>query len=122
MAFPPSWMMWDCSRLHLHDVRQDHISTGARYWWSSFDHLIRSSQQRLRHGQAECPGGLEVDDQVELRWLLHGQVTGLGALEDLVDVARGAPEEVRQVCSIGHETTGLDKGRQGEDRRQPVLE
>src|SRR5215470_14194839 len=100
--------------------------TAFRQWRNyrllSFDHLICSTQQRLRHGQAERPGGLEVDDQVELRRLFHGQVTGLGALEDLVDVARGAPEEVREVCSIGHETTGLDKGRQGEDRRQPVLE
>ena len=37
----------------------------------------------------ECLGRLQVDDQFELRRLLDGQVGGLGALEDLVDVDRG---------------------------------
>src|SRR3977135_1363720 len=56
---------------------------------SLLDHLIRSLQQRRRDRQAEGFGGLEVDNKLELGRLLHGEVRGLGALEDLVDVAGG---------------------------------
>ena len=59
---------------------------------------IRPLQQRRRDRQAEGLGGLEVDDQLELRRLLDGQVGGLGAFQDLVHVERGAPEEIGE-CS-----------------------
>jgi len=32
---------------------------------SLFDHLVGSGEQRLRHGEAERLGALEVDDQLE---------------------------------------------------------
>ena len=60
----------------------------------SLDHLIRPLQERRRDRQAERLGGLEVDHQLELRRLLDGQVAGLGALEDLVDVGGGPPVQV----------------------------
>src|SRR5713101_7270832 len=75
----------------------------------SLDDLIRPPQQRWRDRQAEGLGGLEVDDQLELRRLLDGQVGGLGALEDLVDVGRGPPKHISKVRSIGHEAPGIDK-------------
>src|SRR4030095_5770031 len=40
----------------------------------SFDHLIRPRQQQRGDGEAEGFGGLEVDDQLELRGLLDWQV------------------------------------------------
>jgi hypothetical protein len=33
----------------------------------SLDHLIRPQQQRLRDGEAEGFGGLDVDDELQLR-------------------------------------------------------
>jgi hypothetical protein len=36
-----------------------------------------------RNGEAECPGDLQVDDQLELHRLFDGQSGGLGAFEDL---------------------------------------
>jgi hypothetical protein len=43
------------------------------------DDLVRPQQERLRDRQAERLGGLEVDDQLELRGLLDGEVGGLCA-------------------------------------------
>jgi len=40
-----------------------------------------------RYGKAKHFGSLEVDDQIELRGLFHGQASRLDALEDLIDVA-----------------------------------
>src|SRR5215472_4285726 len=40
------------------------------------DHLIRPRQHRGRDSQAEGLGGLEVDDQLELRGPLDGQIPG----------------------------------------------
>src|SRR5882724_12429522 len=50
------------------------------------NNLVRSQQQRLWDGQPEGLGGFEIDHQLELRRLLHGQVAELRALEDLVHV------------------------------------
>jgi len=48
---------------------------------SLLDQLIRPPQHRRGNGQAEGLRGLEVDDQVELRGLLHGELGGLRALQ-----------------------------------------
>ena len=32
-----------------------------------FDHFVGGREKRLRDGKAECPRGLKVDDQLELR-------------------------------------------------------
>jgi NitT/TauT family transport system substrate-binding protein len=52
----------------------------------SFDHLVGALQQRLRDGQAESLGGLQVDQELELRRLLYRELAGFGTLEYLVDV------------------------------------
>jgi hypothetical protein len=44
--------------------------------------------------EAKGLGGLEVDDQLELHGLLHGQVSGLGPLGDLVHVCGRAAVDV----------------------------
>ena len=48
------------------------------YWITS----SALEQERRGDRDPERLGGLQVDDQLELRGLLHGQVRGFGALQD----------------------------------------
>jgi hypothetical protein len=46
------------------------------------DHLVRLEEDGWGDRQAQRLGCLEVEDQLEFRGLLDGQVPGLGALEE----------------------------------------
>src|SRR2546428_723951 len=73
----------------------------------SANHLVRQEEERWGYGDAEGLGGLEVEDQLELCGLLHRQVGGLGAFQELVHVGGGASPQVKHVWSIRHETASL---------------
>src|SRR6185312_15913048 len=51
-----------------------------------FDHLVGAQQDGGWDLDAKCPGGGEIDGQLEPGWLLDRQVGGLGALENLADI------------------------------------
>src|SRR6516162_10934973 len=88
----------------------------------SFDHLVGAQQERLRNGQAECLGGREIDDKLESGWLLDRNITGLCATQNLVDQLGRAPELIRVVWAVGHETARLNKRAGIEHRRQSRAE
>jgi hypothetical protein len=52
----------------------------------SFDDLVGLGQDRLRDGEAESPGGLQIDHQLECRWLLDREIGWLSAIEGLSGV------------------------------------
>src|SRR5438128_7777104 len=71
--------------------------------WKSLNDLIRPPQQRLRNRQPERLGGLEVDDQLELGWLLDGEIGGSRALQDLVDIDGTASVEIGRIRGVAHQ-------------------
>jgi hypothetical protein len=66
------------------DVRSSYVSQPPLLVFSVLpNHLIRSSQHIRRNRHADLLGGLQIDDELELDRLLHGQVGGLRPFEDL---------------------------------------
>jgi hypothetical protein len=53
------------------------------YHCASFDHLFGPHEYRRWNRQPKNLGGLKVDQQLELGWLLHRQIGGLGAFQIL---------------------------------------
>src|SRR5262245_1568582 len=85
------------------------------------DHLIRLEEERRRDSEVEGLGGLEIDDQLEFRGLLYGQVSRLGAFEDLIDKSCGTLVMVRQAWPIAYKATGLCKTLLAGHRGEPLL-
>jgi hypothetical protein len=65
-----------------------------------FDDLTCLQQHRRRDRQADCLGGLEVDDQLVPCRLLHGQVARLGPFEDLIHLDGGLSDLVIKVHGV----------------------
>jgi hypothetical protein len=74
-----------------------------------FDHLVGTGEQRGWHIEAHRLRGLEVYHQIVLGRPLHRQVTRLLAFEDTIDVARGAPELVEEIRTVGDQTASSGK-------------
>ena len=72
---------------------------------SLFDHLVGASKYRLRNGEAQCFGSLEIDYKLVLRGRLHREIAGLLALENAIDIAGRAPELVGKIWSVGDQAT-----------------
>ena len=60
-----------------------------------FDHLVGNSEQFIRHVEAQCLGGVQVDDQLELGRLHDRKISGLLALEDPTSPLNGVVFDLR---------------------------
>src|SRR5262249_10900565 len=85
------------------------------------NHLIRSCQHVRRNRQTDLLGGFEVDDELELRRLLHREISRLGAFQNLVHIRGSASEQVGGVRAIVHESAGFRIVWLWVNRREPVL-
>src|SRR5215471_21097909 len=75
----------------------------------SLDDVIGSEQQRLRDGETDLLGRLEIDDELELRRLLDRNIAGLGTFQNLVHIHGGAPVQVGNVHAVRHKNAGFYK-------------
>ena len=96
----PSW----CAAANYRDGPKPEVAV-------LFDHLVGDRKYTRRNSQGERLGGLEIDDQLELGWLLDREIAGLRTTQNLVDVVCRAPEPFRGAWSVGHERAGFDDNR-----------
>ena len=73
----------------------------------SSDQPTRPGKHLGRNGQANLLGSCQVDHELKLGRLLHGQIGRLGALKNPVHVICDAPVALRFVRPVGHEPTGI---------------
>src|SRR5215471_19109525 len=71
---------------------------------SLFDNLVGTSEQRCGNCEPERFSRDQVNNQVKFCRLLDRNVGRYRSAQNLVDVAGSASEQVRVVCSIGHQT------------------
>jgi hypothetical protein len=86
------------------------------------DHLVGATEQRERECDAECLGGLEVDEKLDLSGLLDGQIGGLVALENPAGVDAGLTVHVRNTASVAHQAASRGELAILEDRGHRVAE
>jgi hypothetical protein len=95
----------------------------AREWHRSLsDHLVGLEEERRGNGQSQGLDGLEVDHELERGGLLHGEISRLGAFEELVDVGGRPPISVRLARPIGHQAPGRHRVSPIARRGQSMLD
>src|SRR5215510_4154084 len=76
---------------------------------ASLDDLIRSCQHVRWNREADLLGSFQIDDELEFFGLLHGEVGGLGAFQNLVYVVSCLAVQLIVVDPIRHETALFHK-------------
>src|SRR5262245_20873985 len=71
---------------------------------NSFDHLVGADEQSGRHGKAETPCGLEVEEQLNPRGLLYRQLARLFAFENAGGVDASQTVSVGNAAAIARQT------------------
>src|SRR6266566_6460132 len=66
------------------------IGSQTRESRTSFNYLVRKSEESGWHGEAEFFGGLQIDNQLKSGGLLDRQLGRVRALQDAIEIARGS--------------------------------
>ena len=69
-----------------------------------FDHLVGQQLERVRHGEAEDGGGLEINDQLVFERELNGQIARICASQNLVNIRRGRSRLLQLIDAIRDQT------------------
>ena len=72
-----------------------------------FDHLGCARKYRWRDGESEGLCDVEIDDELELRWLLYRKIGRLSPFEDSIHIGSGAPIKLGGLDRESHEPVGI---------------
>src|SRR6516225_8058272 len=86
-----------------------------------FDHRIGTGKQSRWDFEAKGPCGLEIDDQLEMCWLLDGQVGGLATLQDFVNIHGSVAKKLNIFCRVGQQPALLGEPPRHRHRRHSML-
>src|SRR5215470_19810709 len=86
------------------------------------DQFVGNYAQPPWYGDVELLRSLEINDKLEIGWLLNRQVRRLGALEYPIDINGSAPGRVIQARSIRHQSANFRKISEIGDRRRPGIQ
>src|SRR5262249_32874999 len=78
--------------------------------------------ERFGDRKTEGLGGRKIDDKLESGRMLDWNIAGLCTPQNLVDQLGRAPEQIREVWAVGHETARLNKRAGIENHRQSRAE
>src|SRR5215471_12278970 len=94
--------------------------TPAAQQESSFDQLVGDRKKIWRDIEAECFGGCEIDNKIDLACQLNRHIGGCLPLENPASVDAGTTIGIGLARSVAHKDTGLGVGPKGSARRQRV--
>src|SRR5262245_6696471 len=77
--------------------------TAAKF---SLDHFVGPRLEKPRHLEPESLRSLEIDDQLELRRLLHRQISRLRAIENSIYILGRAAKMIIPVEAVGYQAAG----------------
>ena len=83
-----------------------------------FDHLIGAGEQCWGNVKADCLGGFQVNDEIELGSLLDREVARFFALEDAAGIDAGLAIRIEEARPVAHQPAGRREIANGVDRRQ----
>jgi hypothetical protein len=112
----------DCRAYPPQALQASSLKTRACRPHGLLDHLGRLEEERGGDGQAERLGRLEVDDEIEGRGSLNGQIPRLGPFEDLVYIDGGPLLELARAITKGHEPPSLGRFPPGAHGGKPVCD
>src|SRR5215216_97857 len=85
-----------------------------------FDHFVGEREQRMRDGNAEHPGGLGVDDELELARLHDRQVCGLGARQNATGIGANLTPSICNIGPVAHQPARFGEFACAKGRRDRV--
>src|SRR5262249_2154752 len=77
--------------------------------WMLLDQFVGANEERLRHVEAECLGGLQIDGKLKCHRLLNRKVPRCGPFQNLVNIARRASKEGQDGVAIRNQPTIMYK-------------